>query len=240
MFRICIIDDDKIHTEKTKDILNTIFTNKQVRYTIEEYHTINEIKKIIDDNQFDYHCVLLDIQFDNQTSLSLADIINNKYPSCYIIYITSYLEYSRHISRTNYSYFIYKKDLQKELPLAMQKVINQMNHSSLIQIPVNGKTILVDSRKIMYIESHLHKVRIICTDEVIEPYKKIDEMLSILQVYPDFIRCHTSYIINAQYIKEYSTTNITMTNHVNISITRKYKDIVKNFLNQYFNPFLKV
>lgn len=240
MFRICIIDDDKIQIKKTKDILNTILSDKQVKYIIDEFHTINDIKKIIIDNQFSYHCVLLDIQFDNQTSLSLADIINNKYPNCYIIYITSYLEYSRHISHTNYSYFIYKKDIQKELPLAMQKVINQMNQSSLIQVPVNGKTILIDSHKIMYIESHLHKVRIICTNEVIEPYKKIDEMLSILQAYPNFIRCHASYIINAQYIKEYSSTTITMTNQITISIARKYKNIVKNFLDQYFNPFLKV
>ncbi len=240
MFHICIIDNDKIHTEKTKEMLNTILINKQIEYIIDEYYSINDIKKIIELNQFNYHCVLLDIQFNNQTSLPLADTINNKYPNCYIIYLTSYLEYSRHISRTNYSYFIYKNDLQKELPLAIQKVINQMNHSSLIQIQVNGKIVLIDSQKIMYIESHLHKVRIICTDEIIEPYKKLDEMLTILQAYPNFIRCHTSYIINAQFIKEYSASSITMINHVNISITRKYKDIVKNFLTQYFNPLLKV
>ncbi len=240
MFRICIIDDDKIHTEKAKEILNSILINKQQEFVIEEYNTINDVKQIIDSNQFNYHCILLDIQFNNETSLSLADTINNKYPSCYIIYITNYLEYSRHISRTNYSYFIYKKDLQKELPLAIQKVINQMNHSSVIQIPVNGKTVLIDPHKIIYIESNLHKIRIICTDTVIESYKKLDDILTILQTYPSFIRCHTSYVINAQFIKEYSTTSITMINSVNISITRKYKDVVKNFLNQYFNPFLKV
>lgn len=240
MFRICIIDDDKIHTEKTRDILNEILKTKQQEYIIDEYNSIDDIKQIIHSNQFNYHCILLDIQFDNQTSLSLANMINNKYPNCYIIYITSYLEYSRHISRTNYSYFIYKKDLHKELPLAIHKVINQMNHSSLIQVSANGKIVLVDSHKIMYIESHLHKVRIVCTDEIIESYKKLDEMFTILQAYPNFIRCHTSYIINAQFIKEYSTSSITMINHVNISITRKYKDTVKNFLNQYFNPFLKI
>lgn len=59
MFRICIIDDDKIHTEKTKEILNSILINKQQEFVIEEYNTINDVKQIIDSNQFNYHCRLL-------------------------------------------------------------------------------------------------------------------------------------------------------------------------------------
>ena len=51
MFRICIIDNDKIHTEKTKEMLNTILINKQIEYIIDEYYSINDIKKIIELNQ---------------------------------------------------------------------------------------------------------------------------------------------------------------------------------------------
>ena len=48
MFRICIIDDDKIHTEKTRDILNEILKTKQQEYIIDEYNSIDDINILIE------------------------------------------------------------------------------------------------------------------------------------------------------------------------------------------------
>lgn len=239
MFNICIVDDNRTHINKTKEIVNQVMKEQRIAYHIDIFYTLEEIERLIHSQEFHYHCILLDIQFKTKTSFPLVNIINHICPNCHIIYITGYLEYSRQISHTNYSYFIYKKDIQNELPLAIKKIIND-SHSHLIPLLVRGKKVLINPNEIMYIESHLHKVKVICINEIKEFYMKLDDISNILKPYSHFIRCHNSYIVNTHFIKEFNTTNITMKDNTNITISRKYKSEVKEYLNQYFNPFFKI
>lgn len=234
MFNICIFSESGLDNPQIEEIIK----NKGIEYSIDYFSSIDALKKVFENHLFKYHCIIVDIQ--NIISFSLVNEINDKYSHCQVIYITNNLEYARYISHTHFSYFIYKDDIIKELPSAINKILSKINESSIIQIPLKGRIKLVELNQIIYIESHLHKINIVCINENIECYKKLSDLSNTILSYPQFLRCHNSYIVNMDYIKEYGATSILMNNDVSITITRKYKDEVKELITQFYNPFLKI
>lgn len=234
MLNICFLSERNLYHQQVENVLK----NNKIQYSMDLFSSKNEIIDLIQNHTFKYHCFIIDIH--DESLLTLVKDINDRYYKCHVIYIADNLEVSRFISHTYFSYFIYLDDIDKELPKAITKAVNKINESTMIQIPLKGKTKIIELNNIVYIESHLHKINIVCLNETVECYKKLNDLSKIILSYPQFLRCHNSYIVNMDYIKEFGSTSIVMNNDVNITITRKYKEEVKEYLNQYYNPFLKI
>lgn len=84
---------------------------------------------------------------------------------------------------------------------------------------------------IMYIESRERRLLFHCVNgsEPLSSYCKLDEIQEKLD--QRFIRCHQSYIVNAQYIKKITGEKLILLNDVELCVNRKYLQTVRE---QYF------
>ncbi|MGL5634626.1 MAG: LytR/AlgR family response regulator transcription factor [Sarcina sp.] len=94
------------------------------------------------------------------------------------------------------------------LDYASKKYSNKKNESKVFTIEVDDKIINLRYNEILYFETSMtiHKVIAHCANRSIEFYgrmKKIDNLLNE----HNFIRCHTSYIVNKEFIKEVDKKN---------------------------------
>lgn len=97
-----------------------------------------------------------------------------------------------------------------------------------LEIVCERKKISIPVEKIIYIERAGRQVKVICKRECYMTYDSLKDILSRLT--KNFIRCHTGYIVNKDYVIAFKSRYIELVNNINISIGRVYADKVKEEL----------
>jgi DNA-binding LytR/AlgR family response regulator len=73
----------------------------------------------------------------------------------------------------------------------------------------------------LYIKAEDHYLELITTNKKEFVRGKISEI--ILELPPNFVKCHRSYIINKNQIKSFFKTEIVMQNNDTVPISRSFK-----------------
>lgn len=68
--------------------------------------------------------LFMDIDLREDNGIRLAKEVNEKWPSCQIVYATNYLYYATEIFHTKHEFFVLKEQFEKKLPEVLQKVIH--------------------------------------------------------------------------------------------------------------------
>jgi two-component system LytT family response regulator len=99
----------------------------------------------------------------------------------------------------------------------------------IISIPVMRGTILKDAKHIIRIQARSNYCRIYCTDEryPITVAKVLQWFQNILPQ-QDFIRTHRTHLVNKQFIKKKSMTEVLLQNGEIISISKRRRNEIKN------------
>lgn len=205
--------------EDNQKVLNQI-TDYIDKYTfIEEnsikivLNTVNpyEILEFIENEPID--CVFLDIDLNSEINgLDLAKIIREKYPLVSIIFVTTHSE----MLTLTFKYrvealdFIIKDNINmlqmnviEALRTAYEKYrkLGLQSSLSMFQMKNSGFIKNIKYEDILYfkVADAAHKVILITTNGYYEFYDSLNE---IEKQYEKFVRCHRSYIVNIDGIKE--------------------------------------
>ncbi len=96
--------------------------------------------------------------------------------------------------------------------------------SKFIEIVCAKERILINLNEVIYIERDVRKVRFV-TKEV--EYTSYISLVSLIKRLPDnFVRCHTGYIVNMNYVVSIHSNYLIMNDGNKISIGRTYKSAV--------------
>ena len=95
---------------------------------------------------------------------------------------------------------------------------------SFIEIVCDKKKIMINMSEILYIERNSRKIRIVTKNENYECYDTLKSMQERLP--KNFVRCHTGYIVNMNYVVSIHSNYLIMKDESRISIGRTYKGMV--------------
>ena len=85
-------------------------------------------------------------------------------------------------------------------------------------------------REIFYFESDKREVLVFCENKKYSFYRKLDEVEEELNQYHEkFLRIHKSFLVNPVYIKEFSYEKIIMCDGKEITISPKYRKIIRQY-----------
>lgn len=104
------------------------------------------------------------------------------------------------------------------------KMINNKNvyvPDSFIEIICDKKKIMINMSEILYIERNSRKIRIVTKNENYECYDTLKSMQERLP--KNFVRCHTGYIANMDYVTSIHSRYLVLKDGTNISIGRTFK-----------------
>lgn len=218
MLKIYICEDIEVQRDRLQQIIENIVLMEDLDMELgcvsENPHTILEKVKETED----VGIYFLDIALEtDMTGLTLAQEIRKYDPRGFIIFVTTHSEMS-------YMTFIYKlealdfilKDNPEELGKRVYECILKANQryasaNNKVQanysVKVNDKVFTVDYDEILFFETspNVHKIILHCKNRQMEFLGKIKEIEK--EVDGRFYRCHRSFLVNRDNIKEIDFQN---------------------------------
>lgn len=226
--RIVICDDNQIEAIKAQKIIGRYEENIGENYSITVYTDGN---KLIDDcykGIVNPNMVFMDIELENGNGIEFAKEINNILPKCQIVYLSNYLKYATDAYQTNHIYFVIKPELENRLSEIYKKINrSEKEEEKVLRIELKkNKYVAIKKVDIIYLERKGRYTFIYTKTGIHETHLPINEFEKML--YEDyFIRCHNSYIVSMKYISSYAREIITIEEVVNIPVSRRYQQEVK-------------
>lgn len=218
MLKIFICEDDDFQRNKfTKIISNTIvIENYDIEIELSTSNPYEILDRLKEQNVSGIYFLDVDLHCDIN-GIQLADKIRKYDPRGFIIFVTTHAEMS-------YLTFLYKveamdyiiKDNYNNVTQRIKECIANAHEKykstfsdsqKVFSIKVNDKVINVNFNDILFFEtsSTIHKIILHCKNRVIEFYGQMKALEASLD--NRFCRCHSSFIVNKDNIKEIDKKN---------------------------------
>ena len=170
------------------------------------------------------HILFVDIEQDGEIGIQLAKKINQEWPFCQIVYVSNNFQHVMDVYETKHIYYILKEKFEEKLSCIVDKAIRQLraNHHKEIVFQCHGGVIVsLCLSEIMYFERNLRVTYIVAKNSKYIIDEKISELEARIMS-EDFVRCHSSFLVNLSYVKECMKKKLVLKNGQVIDISRSY------------------
>ena len=224
MRKIAICDDSKLDRQLLKVAIQTYFENNEEEFKIFEYELGDNL---LDD--IEVELLFLDIIMNGMKIARKLRDIQFKAP---IIFLTAHADYAVESYEVYAAGYLLKPYDTNKLTLLLDEVL-QRSVQKRIAVKVKKQHRYLEINDIMYVESDKHVLNIHLKDSrVIQTTEKLSELKKTINS-KRFIRCHQSYLVNMDYIKD-AKTDFILSNDIRIPIrVRGRKEIIERYHKYY-------
>jgi len=149
-----------------------------------------------------------------------------------IVFVSAYDKYMRSMFDVRPFQYISKPVVKEKLFNTMDVFCSLfMKKSEYFSFKIGKEVHRVPCQEIIYFESCGRKVRLHTNEKCFEFYEKLNVLEKVLEG-ACFCRIHQSYMVNPQYIGQYSAQQVVMQNGERIPVSGKYK---KSFIKMQFS-----
>lgn len=177
-----------------------------------------------------FDVIFLDIELPGLNGLEVAQFIRQIDSEVLLVFVTGHPEYMPDAFKVEAFDFLSKPVQEQDMDLVLSRCVRkyqQRNGQLVIRTSMGTATAHINN--IVYVNSDLHYIDfILTTGESLRTKMQMRQVEELLQPYPQFIRCHQSYLVNLDYVREVQRQNFLLKNIneksiVNtIPISRKY------------------
>ena len=208
MRKIAICDDSKLDRQLLKVVIQTYFENNEEEFKIFEYELGDNL---LDD--IEVELLFLDIIMNGMKIARKLRDIQFKAP---IIFLTAHADSAVESYEVYVAGYLLKPYDTNKLTLLLDEVL-QRSVQKRIAVKVKKQHRYLEINDIMYVESDKHVLNIHLKDSrVIQTTEKLSELEKTINS-KRFIRCHQSYLVNMDYIKD-AKTDFILSNDIRIPI----------------------
>ena len=190
---------------------------------LEVFSSGEELLAHLSREKIHFSVYLMDISLPGISGIETAAAIRKDDPYALLIYLTDYREYVYQVFETLPFRFITKPVDDALLQKVLSDALNYLeNRYRLFHFHIERRQYQIPLQEILYFESRLRQVSLHTLETVYEFYGKLSEILSVLDELL-FVRVHTSYIVNMEYILSLDDTSLTLRNGTVISVSKRYR-----------------
>ncbi|MFA5152285.1 MAG: LytTR family DNA-binding domain-containing protein [Clostridia bacterium] len=239
MLDIFICEDNKQQLNSLIKIINNLilFENYDMRIKVAT-HDPYEILKVVEESN--YPCIyFIDIELGSSINgIALSEKIRKYDSRGFIIFITTHdnmrpLTFQYKVEALDYIIKNNIKSIEQRISECLVNVLEKYLKAThevvkIFHIDKEDRTIHIEYNQMFYIETSAtaHKVILHANDRQIEFYGNLDKIIKVLD--KRFCRCHKSFIVNKEKIKEVDKKNrvIRLTNDEVCLVSRRmFKEI---------------
>lgn len=224
---IVIIDDEYDFAEFLKHKLEKKYIDKEIKILTEfnhEFLVTNDIE-----------ILFLDIELKNKNGIEQARKLRELgYDNLNIVFISCHDNFVYNTFGVRPLDFIRKSRLNSDLERCVE-LIKKKKEREEMQTIIDGQLVrLID---VLYIESRGNNViyKGINDNVILERRIKLSDIEKELEKY-HFIRCHKSYIVNANHVTKACTNYVIVNNNIKIPISRSKQEY---FINKYHDYYIE-
>ena len=240
--RIAICDDHKETVSQLSQSVKEYFAQQpDMAVTICEYYDGQGLLDGYDTQQYDI--IFLDIEMPGLSGMDVAKELRLRGCDALLVFVTAYAEFMAASFHVEAFDFLTKPVSDSDMARVLGRCVQKLNQLSGTMIVKTGNgTAVVRLREVLYIASSKHHLSVVLRDgTVIRSMMTLSQMEDSLKAYPQFIRCHQSYIMNIDYVAELCREHFAMQPIYQsiiekVPISRKYAETVKDrFFRYYLN-----
>lgn len=225
MLQIAICDDSEQEIEKIENMLLPL--SARLEFECDIFCSGEELLKSLNEDDILYDIYLLDIEMGEINGLDIAKKIREKDLISVIIFLSGYPRYVFKAYDVIVFNFLLKPVKQEKLEEIVFKAATFLHHTKeIFCFSFNKVEKSLLARTILYFERNKRKVLIHTEHETEQCYMKMETILEHLDNII-FARISYSMIVNLHYVKNVKSGAIELRNGTILSISRKYKDEVK-------------
>lgn len=231
MLQIGICDDDILFLEKAQKCLRKILQEKKMEAEIHIFENVECLKIFIEQEEKTLNILFLDIVLGEKvggvSGIIIGKSINRAIPRCQIVFVADCIEYCMDVYEVEHRGFIIKDEFEKRLNRTFELLFEQ---KKLLTFPSKGGQITYPAADICYVERGRRISKIVTfyskgkEGQIINLF--FEEVCRRLED-RNFVRCHNGYLVNLNEVKTYTPDGFLMSNGEFISISRRYRNIVR-------------
>lgn len=238
MIKIAIIDDEKVLADQLAEIVSDYIENESGSFIIDKFTSGVEFTNL-GETMSEYKIVCLDIKMDQMDGMEVARRIREYGEDTFIIFVTSFIEFSPAGYKVGALRFILKDDsnFEETMHEALREACIRIRSMRDIQIfHFKEGDIELSAHKIVYVESKVHNVIFHVRENSLGVYSKytmrktLENVEEYLHQY-GFIRIHKSYLVNYRFIDSMINYKAYLSNQKVFPVPRKrFRDVKREYL----------
>lgn len=214
VLNIAVCDDEIHYRQKIQGLIELKLKNSDYHnYKIDIYESC-EVLLANKQKIKEYEVIFLDINFENKSGMEAASEIVKINKDVFLIFVTSFIEYSLDGYRVNAFRYILKNNMEFFIDEAIEALLERLSQKrAILEFDFVEEKMSVKVEDIIYITSEKHKlVFYIQTETGIKAYSiysKLDTIEDELKKYY-FIRIHKSYLCNYRHIVSFRNYEVSL------------------------------
>lgn len=235
MINIVLCDDNKSYLSNLKEIVMECLRDQNINGKVDTYLSGTELL----DSGCLYDVYILDIEMPMISGIEVGKRIKRRQPSAIIIFLTVTKQYALEGYEAEPLRYLLKEN-SKEKQKCQVKHILQL---AIQRLKKEEKSIILEKNRalhnlkisqIVFAEVYGHSCIIHMEDGMrLEAYCSLKELEQKLGD-DRFIRCHKSYLVNIQFIKNIKKNHITMEDGQEVYLSRSRIKLVKKAIVDYW------
>lgn len=228
--KIAVCEDNNIVAAYLEDYLSSLGV-QNIEYEI--FTSGDDLIHYMEQESTSFNIFLMDIEMPGRNGIETSAYVRAHDKNALIIFITDHKEYVYEVFEVLPFRFLIKPVTQEALNGVMKKAFEHFNLTNQVFFfKQNKKQLQVDFNEIIYFEGNLRKVRLVTSEEEYDFYGKISDVVKQLDGNL-FLQIHTSYIVNMSQIRKISDSAVVLKSGVNLPISKKYREEVRQKHIQY-------
>ncbi|NCB91740.1 MAG: response regulator transcription factor [Clostridia bacterium] len=233
MYKIGICDDEVITCTELEKYISDISQELNIRVSIGIWYFGEKLIEYLEQSEsLDF--LILDIELFRTDGIDVGRYLREvqRDYKIQIIYISSKSNYAIHLFEVQPLDFLIKPIEKRRLKTAIERGIQYIgDREQYFEYQKGYNVYRIKCNEILYFASDKRKIKIVYSDNSVEYYGKLKDIRSGLP--SNFALIHQSYIINLNYVKEYSYSDILMADGTLLGISKAYRaDVRKQVLSR--------
>lgn len=227
--RIVICDMDTGCCSKIEEWLISYQQQTKVKLEVDIYNNAERLIQHIKEN-YSFDLIFLEVELPEMNGIELGRIIRDKFPDkdINIVYLSKKTKYCSKLFELEPLNFHQKPFKKKQITEDVTKVISRMRiKKTLMTCTIDGEKENIAPRQVMYIKSNGNILEL-----TLKNNKKAFMRKSLTNFENEYggkflFRCHKSYAVNYDCVKQYETKSFVLEEGIQIPIGRRFSNDMK-------------
>lgn len=235
MYRMAVVDDEKVYREHVRKIAEETIYEQGIHMDVMCFHSAGSLIEEIEDG-IRFFAYVLDIEMPGMNGIELAKYIRKVDENAYIIFLTSYSEFAI----AGYDVHAYQYVLKDSLKEKMEAMLKQIWAESGIVNDGRYYTILTNSRRekirisdIVRIYKDGKNVQFVTEKGLFQQRTSLNEVFDLLPR-EEFVFNERGSIVNLRCVEQIVKNEIILSDHTILAVGRTHLAEVKRAITKYW------